>query len=149
MPQDKRDLPSPNNASPHTAPAFTVGPQGMINPGPGKFIAEKGEVVAWEITNASNQQITVTLMDFFRKPNIFHRRGDPHDPVNDYFGWIPNPNSYSLQLGGPNPNQGFLYAMILKKPKGWLGDSLSYTIRVTAADNSFDIYWDPDGDIKP
>lgn len=132
--------------------AFTVADDGSISPAPGKFHAEKAQVVSWEITYTGGGQITVTLMDFFRRKHFWDPKGDSNDRIDNYFNWIPA-NTNSLQMGGQYPNDGFLYAMIVRKPKdGVFGDSLSYAIHVTGVDShgtSFDYYYDPDGDIKP
>jgi len=125
-----------------TVVGFTVGLNGDIAYAPTMFEARSNDIVMWVVGNTSGEQITVTIKDFLRKKVFAQDDTKGVDAVKPFL-WI---GSNTLQLdnnetgiiaGRRDPDYGV----------GFLPDHVSYTITVTSA--SFDIDYDPDGDIKP
>jgi hypothetical protein len=144
MPQNKK-LKS-YDSDPHAnLIGIAVGANGGITNPPTRFAAHPDDIVMWAIGNTSGQPITVTLFDFLRKKSDGDDKGDPNDGVMP-FNWLVSnivqieDQALGLIAAQRDPNY---------KIRGLVHDRVSYAIRVTAADNSFDITYDPDGDIKP
>lgn len=146
----KVDLPSPPVSLQPNTPRIEVGPGGKIDPkrAPARFfISQKfSEIVVWVVMNKSGQPITVTIVDFLRKKDMFEKKGTEQLPT--CLQWLTGA-SVQVESGQVGFLAGFVdphYQM-----KGLL-DHVSYTIQVRsrAGTNPFpDFDYDPDGDIKP
>jgi hypothetical protein len=134
-------LPSPPATSNPNIVGFTVGPDGAIQNAPAKFQAHRNDFVIWLIGNTSGQKIAVSLSDFLRKDSDDQPKGT--DPVVPFI-WLVS-DTVELDDG----EAGFIAAR--RDPtfhiRGLFHDAVSYTIHVQSP--TFDIEYDPDGDIKP
>ncbi len=138
IPAKKQQLVSQFPALPCTVPRFTIGRDGAVGRGPGRFLAGPQEVLNWVIANHSHEPVTVTLVDFLRRNAV-----DPtvKTRADAWFEWL-RTNSITLAHG----QTGSIYAKIALPPFDGI-DSIEYTIQVRGT--TFAIDYDPDGEIKP
>jgi len=123
----------------------TVGTGGQITSAPETFGVHHvlfKNIVVWVVKNECGEPLSVTIGKFLRKDKPKDRHGRASDPV-EAVDWLVS-DTLKLEIGGA----GLLGGPVPKDyhAKGLI-DYVSYTIRVTG--NSFDIEWDPDGEIKP
>ena len=130
-----------------TVVRVTIGPNGQINGKPKKFYASQKnhDIVTWDITNESGQDIEVSVTNFLR-------RADCSDDEGTYainpFIWLDS-NTLALKDG----EEGFIDGRVdpnYQRLNNNDDDCFSYSIVVTSTSGApFAIDYDPDGDIKP
>ncbi|HUL72082.1 MAG TPA: hypothetical protein VLT86_03225 [Vicinamibacterales bacterium] len=97
----------------------------------------------WIIGNASNETITVTLSEFSKKKHATDDKGTGPTPNPPPLIWL---CTGSLTLA--DKTAGFIAA--IRNPAyeaGLFHDHYSYTIGIVG--ETFNVAWDPDGEIKP
>jgi hypothetical protein len=132
-----------------TVVRVTIGRNGQILKRPRKFYAsQKGrDIVTWDITNAGDQPILVSVTDFLRRADCSDDEGTV--PVRPFI-WLSSDN-VTLDPG----QEGFIDGRVdpnYSRQNADDDDCLSYSITVesqatTAPFTAID--YDPDGDIKP
>lgn len=127
-----------------TVVRVTIGPNGGIHQKPKKFYASQrgGDLVTWAFTNNSGGPLTVSVIDFLRRPDCSDDEGTV--PVNP-FVWLP---ADTVQLA--DRATGYIDGRVdpnYPRQNANSDDCLSYSIRVVAGPLQID--YDPDGDIKP
>jgi len=131
-----------------TVVRVTIGPQGQIHKRPKKFYASQKnrDIVTWDITNQSGQDIEVSVTNFLRRVDCSDDEGTV--PVNPFI-WLDS-NTVELRAGEEAFIDGRVDPNYLRLNNND-DDCFSYSIVVTSTSGApaFEIDYDPDGDIKP
>ena len=126
----------------------TIGPNGQIHKRPKKFYASQQhrDIVTWDITNQSGQDIEVAVTNFLRRVDCSDDEGTVS--VNP-FVWLDS-NTVALRAGEEGFIDGRVDPNYLRLNDDG-DDCLSYSIVVKSTSEvaAFEIEYDPDGDIKP